>query len=59
MVELEKIVRECHPFASSFKTAKEKYDEAERQYGKPPQFSVSDKIILHYTFFLACHTLKP
>jgi hypothetical protein len=51
MVELEKIVRECHPFASSFKTAKEKYDEAERQYGKPPQFSVNVKTFFHNISF--------
>jgi hypothetical protein len=39
-VELEKIVRACHPFATTFKTAREKYDEAKEKYGKPPQFSV-------------------
>jgi hypothetical protein len=40
MEQVETIMRECHPFASTFKTAKEKYDEAKKELGKPPHFSV-------------------
>jgi hypothetical protein len=38
--QLEQIVRDCHPYAAAFKTAQEKYEEAEKTFGKPPQFSV-------------------
>jgi hypothetical protein len=57
--QLEQIVRDCHPYARTFKTAQEKYDEAEKNFGKPPQFSVCLYFFFTIRFFLACSSNKP